>query len=80
MIEIKIKAIGSFKRFNKDFYNKKRIRVILDENSKLIDVLKKTNIPKEYVGLVTVNGVVAEINSELKNKDEVIIYSPIAGG
>ena len=76
IIELK----GNLSRFSDKSLNKKVLKINSDTKFKVLDILKETNIPKEYIALITINGSVSSLNSELKDGDKIILYPPIGGG
>ena len=78
--KITIELKGNLSRFLAENLNKKVLKIDLISKSKVSDILKITNIPKEYIALITINGSVSSINSELKDADKIIFYPPVGGG
>lgn len=78
--KITIEFKGNLSRFLAENLNKKVLKIDLISKSKVSDILKKTSIPKEYIALITINGSVSSINSELKDADKIIFYPPLGGG
>jgi molybdopterin converting factor small subunit len=76
IIELK----GNLSRFSDKSLNKKVLKINSDTKFKVLDILKETNIPKEYIALITINGSVSSLNSELKDGDKIILYPPVGGG
>ena len=66
--------------FSDKSLNKKVLKINSDTKFKVLDILKETNIPKEYIALITINGSVSSLNSELKDGDKIILYPPVGGG
>ena len=56
--------------------------ILLDviDNIKILDVLKKIEIPRKHIGLIVVNKKVVDINTQLNEGDLLTLYSPVAGG
>lgn len=48
--------------------------------SKVMDIIEKLSIPIEEVKLVMINGVLNEVDTELKEGDRVGIFPPVGGG
>lgn len=78
--KITIELKGNLSRFLAENLNKKVLKIDLISKSKVSDILKITNIPKGYIALITINGSVSSINSELKDADKIIFYPPVGGG
>lgn len=76
IIELK----GNLSRFSDKSLNKKVLKINSDTKFKVLDILKEMNIPKEYIALITINGSVSSLNSELKDGDKIILYPPVGGG
>lgn len=78
--KITIELKGNLSRFLAENLNKKVLKIDLISKYKVSDILKITSIPKEYIALITINGSVSSINSELKDADKIIFYPPLGGG
>ena len=52
----------------------------MPSGSFVLDLLQALGLPKEWVGLVIVNGRQCNHNDILKNGDIIDIFSPMAGG
>lgn len=57
-----------------------RLDVAVAERSTVLDLLAKVGVPWEEVGLVVVNGKLADEKRELVAGDKVEVFSPIGGG
>ncbi len=57
----------------------KNLDLVLDDNFKVIDLLRKINVNKETVLIVKNDTLVTE-DSELKNNDNIKLLSVISGG
>ena len=66
--------------FIKDRSNGKILKISLEENARVLDVLKIIGVPQEKVHLVIINDTVSSIDSSLKDGDRVIFYPPLMGG
>ena len=60
--------------------NNKIININLKENSKVLNLIKEINIPKERISLITINNSVSSLDSKLKDGDKVVFYPPVGGG
>ena len=52
----------------------------LEENSRVLDVLKKYELPLEGVAICLINGRDADNEHILKNGDTLSIFPPVGGG
>lgn len=52
----------------------------LNDNSRVIDVIKKYDLPEEEVAICLVNGRDADNNHVLQNGDTVSLFPPVGGG
>ncbi len=52
----------------------------LPEGSTLQDVVAHLNLPEEEVKITFVNGIIQEMDCELKSGDEIGIFPPVGGG
>lgn len=52
----------------------------LQENSSVLDVIKKYELPMEEVAICLVNGRDVESEQVLKNGDTLSIFPPVGGG
>ncbi len=57
-----------------------RMDVPVAERTTILDLLVKVGVPWEEVGLVVVNGKLADEKRELVAGDRVEVFSPIGGG
>lgn len=73
-MEVKVKLFGDLRegRFKEE-------KTQLEENSRVIDIINKHNLPLENVAICMVNSQVAEFGQELKNQD-IVAFSPPVGG
>jgi len=72
--------VGVFKQTAKKFKNEKFVKLRLQKNSTITDLINKFKIPKNNIVLITKNKKIADINSVLKEGDVVRLYPPIGGG
>lgn len=52
----------------------------LQENSRVLDVIRKYDLPLEEVAICLVNGRDADNEQVLKNGDTISIFPPVGGG
>lgn len=73
-MEVKVKLFGDLRegRFKEE-------KTQLEENSRVIDLINKHNLPLEEVSICMVNSRVAEFGQELSNQD-IVAFSPPVGG
>jgi molybdopterin synthase sulfur carrier subunit len=73
-MEIKVKLFGDLRegRFEED-------QTQLEENSRVIDIINKHNLPLEKVAICMVNSRVVEFDQVLQNQD-IVAFSPPVGG
>lgn len=74
-MEVEVRLFASFRigRF-------KSKRLSIDYKTKIIDILNSLNIKKEELGLVLINGMYSNIDTNLKDNDVLAIFPPAAGG
>ena len=51
----------------------------LEENSRVIDLIKQHNLPLEHVAICMVNSRQAELSQVLQNQDTVAFSPPVGG-
>ncbi len=56
------------------------ISVSFDEGTRVNDLIKFLGLEKSLIGIITVNNVHADFDSELKNGDQVSLFSQMFGG
>ncbi len=79
-MNIEVEPRSYLSEFIKDSSNGKILKVSLEENAKILDVLKIIGIPQEKIHLIIINNMVSSIDSPLKDGDKVIFYPPLMGG
>jgi len=74
-MEIKVKLFATLRegRFREQILNMK-------ENSRVIDIVRKYNIPSEEIAICLVNGRNADQLQSLKTGDIVSLFPPVGGG
>ena len=80
IMNIEVEPRSYLSEFIKDSSNGKILKVSLEENAKILDVLKIIGIPQEKIHLVIINDTVSSIDSSLKDGDKVIFYPLLMGG
>ncbi|MEW6243142.1 MAG: MoaD/ThiS family protein [Bacillota bacterium] len=58
----------------------RRVIVHLPRGRTVADLIDIIGIPRQYVSFGAVNGVRREMNQELKDGDEVALFTPLSGG
>lgn len=53
---------------------------VLQENSRVINVLEKYNLPMEEIAICMVNGRDADMQQVLQDGDVVSLFPPVGGG
>ncbi|MDP4126622.1 MAG: MoaD/ThiS family protein [Bacillota bacterium] len=73
-MEVKVKLFGDLRegRFAENSTQ-------LEDNSRVIDVIKKHNLPIEHVAICMVNSQQAEFGQILQNQDTVAFSPPVGG-
>ncbi|KUO70386.1 MAG: molybdopterin synthase sulfur carrier subunit [Desulfosporosinus sp. BRH_c37] len=73
-MEVKVKLFGDLRegRFKEE-------KTQLEENSRVIDIINKHNLPLEEVAICMVNSRVVEFGQEVQNQD-IVAFSPPVGG
>ena len=79
-MNIEVEPRSYLSEFIKENSNGKILKVSLEENAKILDVLKIIGIPKEKIHLIIINNMVSSIDSSLKDGDKVIFYPLLMGG
>lgn len=77
-MEIKVRLYDTMKRFKQG--ENTVFSVALDPDSCVKNLLEKLNIPPATECVILVNGRRADENALLCAKDEVVFFSPVAGG
>jgi len=75
-----VEKIGVFKQTARKFKNEKFIKLRLQKNSTITDLIDEFKIPKSNIVLITINKKVADVGSVLRDGDTVRLYPPIGGG
>lgn len=73
-MEVKVKLFGDLRegRFQEE-------KTQLEENSRVIDIINKHNLPLEEVAICMVNSRAAEFSQVLQNQDTVAFSPPVGG-
>lgn len=73
-MEVNVKLFGDLRegRFMQE-------KTQLEENSRVIDIIKKHNLPLEQVAICMVNSRGAELGQVLQNQDTVAFSPPVGG-
>jgi len=73
-MEVKVKLFGDLRegRFEEE-------QTQLEENSRVIDIINKHNLPQEKVAICMVNSCEVEFDHVLKNQDTVAFSPPVGG-
>lgn len=77
-MQIDIRLFGQFRRLLGETDGRLTLKVV--EGTTIRDALERVRVPEAEVGLVSVNGQVAPVETPLRDGDEVCIFSPIGGG
>ncbi len=74
-MEVRVKLFATLRegRFREQILHMK-------ENSKVIDIVKKYNIPSDEIAICLVNGRDADKLQSLKTGDTVSLFPPVGGG
>lgn len=73
-MEVKVKLFGDLRegRFAEE-------KTQLEENSRVMDIINKHNLPQEKVAICMVNSRVVEFDQVLQNQDTVAFSPPVGG-
>lgn len=73
-MEVNVKLFGDLRegRFKEE-------KTELQENSRVIDIINKHNLPLDKVGVCMVNNCQAEFGQVLQNQDTVAFSPPVGG-
>lgn len=78
MIQVDVTLFGDFRRFLRETNGRLTLEVI--EGTTVRDVLERVQVPEVEVGLVSVNGKLAPVETPLRDGDAVDVFPPIGGG
>lgn len=73
-MEVKVKLFGDLREGRFDVE-----KTQLEENSRVIDIINKHNLPIEDVAICMVNSRAAELGQVLQNQDTVAFSPPVGG-
>ena len=76
-MKVKLILTSWFRRYSE---GAGEIAVEVPEKSTVRDILNKTKIPFEEIGFVHLNGKIMEMDEEVKDGEELKIYTKIIGG
>jgi len=73
-MEVKVKLFGDLRegRFAED-------QTELEENSRVMDIMNKHNLPQDKVAICVVNSRVVEFDQVVQNHDTVAFSPPVGG-
>ena len=77
-MQVDVRLFGDFRRFLRETDGRLTLEVV--EGTTVRDVLERVQVPEVEVGLVSVNGEVAAVETPLRDGDAVYVFSPIGGG
>ncbi len=77
-MQVDIRLFGQFRHLLRETDGRLTLSVV--EGATVRDVLERVQVPEAEVGLVSVNGQMAAVETPLRDGDEVCISSPIGGG
>ena len=77
-MRVEVRLFGNFRRFLRETDGHLALEVA--EGAVVRDVLERVRVPEVEVGLVSVNGEVAAVETPVCDGDVVYVFSPIGGG
>ena len=79
-VKARIKLLGTLPSYFAGSYSASGIEVNLPDNATVAAVVEIIGIPKERLGMVTINGRLARALDSVPEDAEVKFFQPIAGG
>jgi molybdopterin synthase sulfur carrier subunit len=79
-MRVQIKLFATLRRFAENATSGSPFEVELAEKATLKDLLDQLKIPVEEAKITFVNGIIQELDYEIKSGDEIGIFPPIGGG
>jgi sulfur-carrier protein len=79
-MQVKVKLFASLARFSPGGLPGTLFELTLPEPATVQDLVRQLGIPVEEIKVPFVNGLIRELDCELKPGDEVGIFPPIGGG
>lgn len=79
-LNITLKLYGGLDKYIKNYDYAKGASLRLDSNQIVIDIVKRTGMPKNRISLILANDKTVTLNYRLKNNDIIKIFPQIGGG
>jgi hypothetical protein len=79
-VKARIKLLGTLPSYFSCSYSASGIEVSLPDNATVASVVEVLGIPKERLGIVTINGRIAKSFDSIPDGAEVKFFQTIAGG
>jgi molybdopterin synthase sulfur carrier subunit len=79
-MRVLVKLFASLARFSSSDQSGTPFEISLPESATLQDLIDQLGIPSEETKISFVNGLIRDLNWELKEADDVGIFPPIGGG
>ncbi len=79
-MRVQVKLFATLRRFAENVTPGSSFEVELAEKATLKDLLDQLKIPAEEAKITFVNGIIQELDYEIKSGDEIGIFPPIGGG
>lgn len=75
MIKVEVRLFATFRenREKKYFFE-------INEETNILDILKKLNIDREDASLILLNGIDGDVDRNLKDGDVLSLFPPVGGG
>ncbi|MCP4576127.1 MAG: MoaD/ThiS family protein [Deltaproteobacteria bacterium] len=79
-VKARIKLLGTLPSYFAGSYSASGIEVTLPDNATVAAVVEILGIPKERLGIITINGTLARAFDSIPDDAEVKLFQRIAGG
>jgi hypothetical protein len=79
-VKARVKLLGTLPAHYDGSYSAEGIELSLPEDATLIDVVERIGIPRERLGIITINGSLAKAPDAVPEGAEVKFFQKIAGG
>ena len=77
---VTVKLYATLRRFARDQRAGTPFKVDLPDEATLLDLMDQLKIPPDETRITFVNGIIQQVDFQLKDGDEVGMFPPIGGG